>query len=197
MLGYQGTGSITPRPHFTVATGLQGTLADGKPNTYIFPMKTLRTMVSSFKPRTSESRRYSWCVKGRESNQKIWIRKNHIPTLFLSLFRGKMWEENEQKCRGGLCWGDKLVSKDYLILERHWAILPVPFTPEITKTVKTFCGSEHQFMSRDWESPMLRPTDVLTGHLLSTWNTREMDPILWGISQNSTVEEETSGPSWY
>lgn len=31
MLEYQGTGSKMPRSHFTVATGLQGTLADGKP----------------------------------------------------------------------------------------------------------------------------------------------------------------------
>lgn len=37
----------------------------GSRNTYIFPMKTLKTMVSSFNPRTSESRRYSWWRSGK------------------------------------------------------------------------------------------------------------------------------------
>lgn len=39
----------------------KGLLLMASQNTYIFPMKTLRTMVSSFKPRTSERRRYNWC----------------------------------------------------------------------------------------------------------------------------------------
>ena len=159
-------------------------------------MKTLRTMVSSFKPRTSESRRYSWCcVKGRESNQKIWIRKitsQYCVCPYSGVRCGKKMDETVGEV---FVEGIKLVSKYYLTLDRCWAILPVPFDPEIINTIKTFCCSQYQFMYRNWELPVLRPTDVLTGHLLSIGSIREMDPILWWISdRKSVVWERVSSP---
>lgn len=112
----------------------KGLLLMASQNTYIFPMKTLRTMVSSFKPRTSESRRYNWCcVKGWESNRKIWIRKIISQYCFCPHSGGKIWEENQQQCWESLYWRGELVSKYYSTPDRCWAILLVPFNAEITQ----------------------------------------------------------------